>query len=45
VTLDRETWLAIAGANLRWLEGLGSGALEASSEEALGRFAGFFEGL
>ena len=43
VTLNRETWLAIAGGNLNWLEAQRSGALTAEPAEALARFSGFFD--
>ncbi len=43
VVLERETWLAIAGGNLSWLDALHSEAAEASSKEALARFEGFFD--
>ena len=44
VVLERETWLAIAGGNLTWLDAVGSEAAETNSEEALARFEGFFDG-
>jgi alkyl sulfatase BDS1-like metallo-beta-lactamase superfamily hydrolase len=45
VEVERETWLLIAGGNLRWMDALASGALEATpSKQALQDFASLFDG-